>query len=146
MEIVMLPVTLVTAGGAALIALWLALRTGMVRGKTKVSIGDGGNDALIRSMRAHANFVENAPFVLILIGLIEFTAGTSTWLWIASVAFLLARIAHPLGMAGMRGGRAGGTLATFALLLGLGGYALALPLLAGHAPRPSHVETGVATG
>ena len=137
--------TLVTAGAAALINLWLAMRTGSVRSKSKVSIGDGGNDALIRRMRAHANFVEYAPFVLILIGLIEFSCGSSWWLWGVSAAFLLARVAHPLGMDGLPAGRMVGTLVTFLLLLGLGGFAIALPFLAPHVTAvqvPSAVPAG----
>lgn len=126
---IMLPITLMTAGAAAILNLWLAMRTGAVRTKAKVSIGDGGNEMLIRRMRAHANFVEYAPFIIILIGLLEFTTGTSLWLWIASALFLLARVAHPLGMDGLPAGRMIGTLVTFLLLLGLGGYAVTLPFL-----------------
>lgn len=122
-------ITLVTAGAAALLNLWLALRTGAVRMKARVDIGDGGNDALIRRMRAHANFVEYAPFVVILIGLIELTTGTSLWLWGVSVLFIMARIAHAIGMDGIRVARASGFVVTFALLLGLGGYAVLLPFL-----------------
>jgi uncharacterized membrane protein YecN with MAPEG domain len=126
----MLPITLMSAGAAAIINLWLALRTGAVRMKAKVDIGDGGNEALIRRMRAHANFVEYAPFILILIAVLEFTTGSSIWLWVASALFLLARIAHPIGMDGFRPARAVGIAITFALLLGLGGYAVTLPFLA----------------
>ena len=129
MSSIMLPITLMTAGAAAIINLWLALRTGAVRTKAKVSIGDGGHDPLIRRMRAHANFVEYAPFIVILIALLEFTTGTSVWLWVASALFLLARVAHPLGMDGLPVGRMAGTLLTFLLLLGLGGYAVVLPFL-----------------
>ena len=142
---IMLPITLMTAGAAAIINLWLAMRTGAARGKAKVSIGDGGNEALIRRMRAHANFVEYAPFILILIGLLEFTTGTSTWLWVAAALFLVARVAHPLGMDGLPVGRMLGTLLTFLLLLGLGGYAVTLPFLphAGTAtPQASVVPRG----
>lgn len=130
---VMLPITLVTAGAAAIINLWLAMRTSGTRGKAKVSIGDGGNEALLRRMRAHANFVEYAPFIVILIGLIEFTSGTSMWLWGASVLFVMARLAHPLGMDGMKVVREAATFVNFALLLGLGAYAVTLPFLAQHA-------------
>jgi uncharacterized membrane protein YecN with MAPEG domain len=125
----MLPITLMTAGAAAILNLWLALRTGAVRTKAKVSIGDGGNEMLIRRMRAHANFVEYAPFILILIGLLEFSTGSSLWLRIASALFLIARVAHPLGMDGLPAGRMLGTLITLLLLLGLGGYAVTLPFL-----------------
>lgn len=147
MEMVMLPVALVTAGGSALIALWLAIRVGQVRTQAKVSIGDGGDERLICRMRAQANFVEYAPFIVILIGLIEYTAGTSTWLWVASALFLLARIAHPLGMDGLKYARTTGTVVTFALLLGLGGYAIALPLIAmQQAPVGDPVEAVVPSG
>ncbi|TPG51783.1 MAPEG family protein [Sphingomonas glacialis] len=125
-----MPIALVTAGAAAILNLWLAMRTGAIRRQTKISVGDGGNEALIRRMRAHANFIESAPFIVILIALIEFTTGTSLWLWVASALFLLARVAHPLGMDGVRIGREAGTLVTFALLLGLGGYAATLPFMA----------------
>ena len=146
MESIMLPVTLVTAGGAALIAFWLALRTGGARRAAGVSIGDGGDPALICRMRAQANFVEYAPFILILIGLIEFTRGTSLWIWGASALFLVARIAHPLGMDGLKGARATGTALTFLLLVGLGLYAISLPLLAQHQAAPKQIETVVPTG
>ncbi len=125
----MLPITLMTAGAAAILNVWLALRTGAVRTKAKVSIGDGGNEMLIRRMRAHANFVEYAPFIIILIGLLEFSTGTSLWLWVASALFLVARVAHPLGMDGLPVGRMLGTLLTLLLLVGLGGYAVTLPFL-----------------
>lgn len=146
MNPIMLPVTLTTAGGTALIALWLAMRTGGARRAAKVSIGDGGDPALICRMRAQANFTEYAPFILILIALIEFSSGTSTWLWVASVAFLVARIAHPLGMDGMKSGRSIGTALTFLLLLGLGLYAISLPLIAKHDAKPTVIETVPVTG
>src|SRR3546814_2176694 len=91
---VSLPGTLVTAGGAALINAWLAWRVGLVRRAAAVSIGDGGNLALATRMRAQANFVENAPFIVILIGLIEFAQGSSIWLWVVSAIFLIVRVAH----------------------------------------------------
>ena len=146
MPMILLPITLTTAGAGALIAFWLALRTGNVRRAAKVSIGDGGDAALICRMRAQANFGEYAPFILILIGLIEFSSGTSIWLWVASVAFLIARIAHPLGMDGMRFGRTIGTAITFLLLVGLGLYAISLPLIAKHESKPTVIELAPVAG
>ncbi|WP_010184207.1 MAPEG family protein [Sphingomonas sp. PAMC 26605] len=127
---ILLPIALVSAGAAAILNVWLALRTSAIRRQTGIGIGDGGNEALIRRMRAHANFIEAAPFIVILIALIEITTGSSLWLWGASVLFVLARIAHAVGMDGVRFGRAAGTRVTFALLLALGGYAVTLPFLA----------------
>lgn len=138
-------ITLVTAGAAAIINLWLAVRTGTVRTKAKISIGDGGDETLIRRMRTHSNYIEYAPFILILIALLEFTSGSSWWLWTASVLFLFARIVHPLGMDGWRFGREAGTWITLLLLLTLGGYAIAVPLLP-HAARTITVVSAVPAG
>jgi uncharacterized membrane protein YecN with MAPEG domain len=132
---IMLPVTLVTAGGAALIAFWLGIRTGGARRGAKVSIGDGGDVKLIARMRAQANFTEYVPYVLILIGLIEASCGTSTWLWVAGALLLVGRIVHALGMDGLKNGRSIGIAITFLLLIGLGGYAIVLPFLGGHTPK-----------
>ncbi|ODU20630.1 MAG: GST-like protein [Sphingomonas sp. SCN 67-18] len=125
-----LPITLTMAGAAALINIWLAIRTGRVRMSEKISIGDGGNARLTARMRAHANFTEYTPFVLILIGLIELADGTSMWLWAVGAFYMLARIAHGFGMDGVRGLREFGIGATLLILLGLGLYAVAIPHLA----------------
>jgi len=128
---VLLPITLTAVGGAGIINFWLAVRTGLIRRQTGVELGDGGNLPLIRRMRAHANFVEYAPFVLMLIALIEVSIGSPVWLWAVSSVFLIARIAHALGMDGMPTGREAGTFVTFAVLLGLSVYAVALPFTGG---------------
>lgn len=126
-----LPTTLTAAGIAALINIWLAMRCGRVRGKENVMVGDGGNDAVIRRMRAHSNFIEYTPIVLILIGLIEYATGTSSWLWIVMAVYMLGRVAHGIGMDGWARGRMIGTLTTMLVTLGLGAYAVALPHIAG---------------
>ncbi|WP_339692904.1 MAPEG family protein [uncultured Parasphingorhabdus sp.] len=127
-----LPITLTVAGAAALINIWLMIRVGQVRSSEKVSIGDGGNENVIRRMRAHSNYIESAPFVLLLVGAIELASTTSpTWLWIVSGLYLLGRIAHGVGMDdGKFGkGRMIGTLITMLTLLGLGIYAITIPYL-----------------
>ena len=130
----MLPkVSLVLAGLLAFLNLWLSLRVGQVRGSEKVSVGDGGNERVIRRMRAHANFAENAWLVLALVLVIELSVGTSAWLWAAAALFVLARIGHGLGMDGWYVGRAGGTGITLALEVALGVWAIAIPLTF-HAP------------
>ncbi len=118
-----LPVSLTAAAAAALINLWLGIRIGQVRTSEKVSIGDGGNEKVIRRMRAQANFVEFTPFVLILIALIELAAGTSTLLWAAMAIYMVARIVHALGMDGMAMGRPIGIMLTLLIMTGLAGYA-----------------------
>ncbi len=126
-----LPITLTIAGAAALLNIWLARRVGQMRLTHKVSIGDGGNDALIARMRAQANFIEYTPFVLILIGLIELAEGSRIWLWIVGVVYILARIAHGFGMDRPRPDplklRMIGIVATALILAGLALYAIVLP-------------------
>jgi hypothetical protein len=49
-----LPIALTAAAAAAIVNLWLGIRIGQVRTREKISIGDGGNEALIRRMLALA--------------------------------------------------------------------------------------------
>jgi uncharacterized membrane protein YecN with MAPEG domain len=144
-----LPVTMTFAGVAAIVNFWLALRVGQVRHSQNVSIGDGGNEAVIRRMRAHSNYIESAPFVLVLIGAIELAHSGSpapTWLWAVSGVYFLGRVAHGVGMDGgkLGKGRSIGTITTMLTLLGLGLYAIATPYLAGgrtEAPTTMDLQT-----
>lgn len=125
----LLPITLTMAGAAALINFWLSLRCSRARIATGVSLGDGGNRQVIARMRAHANFVEYTPFVLILIGLIELAQGAHTWLWLVGMIYLFARILHAFGIepTGPSRLRMIGMAGTLVVMLGLAGYALYLP-------------------
>lgn len=131
-----LPVTLTIAAAATIVNLWLAFRIVPMRLKDKVLIGDDGNPRLQARMRAHANFTEYAPFVLILMGLIELGGGSTLWLWIAGAVFVLARFAHAFGMDRTTSSapRAGGALATWALMALLAGWALAIAYQADSVP------------
>jgi len=124
----LLPMTLTIAAACAAINIWLALRVSQRRIKGKVMIGDGGSGALQAAVRAHANFVEYAPFVLILIAGIELAGGSATWLWIAGIVFVLGRVAHALGMdrAAPNPLRAGGIVATWLVMAVLAAWALVL--------------------
>jgi len=93
-----LQTTLSLAAAAALINFWLGLRTGRVRYSRKILHGDAGDPVLIRRMRAQANFVENTPFVLILIAVIEMTGKGGKWLAVVGSLYMLGRVAHAFGM------------------------------------------------
>ncbi|PVX28092.1 MAPEG family protein [Sphingomonas pokkalii] len=118
-----LPVTLTSAGAAALLNLWLAIRVIRLRFAEKVLIGDGGSPRLLARMRAQMNFVEYTPIILILIGLIELAQGARFYLWVVATAYLIGRVLHAFGMDGWLLGRQIGTVLTFLTLAGLGLYA-----------------------
>ena len=118
---IFLPVTLAAAAAAALINLWLAVRVGQMRGATKTIHGDDGGGPLTRRMRAQLNFVENTPFVLILVAAIELSGKGNPWLaWVVGV-YMLGRVAHGIGMdgEGPTKPRMIGVLITMLTLLGL---------------------------
>jgi len=121
----LLPVTLCAAAAAAILAIWLMVRVGQVRGSEEVSIGNGGNDKVTRRMRAHANFVEGTPFFLILVGLVEIADKGGAWLPYIVGLYMLGRIAHAFGMDDgvFEKGRFIGTIITMLSLLGLAIYA-----------------------
>lgn len=119
-------ITLTIAAAAALLNLWLMMRCGKARMSGKISVGDGGDEFLIRRMRAHANFIESAPIVLILIAALEVSGGTANWLWAVGITYIIGRIAHAFGMDGgaIEKARMVGTLITMLTLLGLAVMAL----------------------
>jgi hypothetical protein len=51
-------------------------------------------------MRAQLNFVENTPFVLLLIAAIELAGRGDPWLAYVAGIYMLARVAHGIGMDG----------------------------------------------
>ncbi len=116
-----LPITLTMVAAAALINIWLMIRVGRVRSKEKINLGDGGNEAVIRRMRAHANFGESAPLVLLLIAALELAGWGGTWLWAVGYVYMAGRILHAFGMEGGKFGfgRFIGTIVTLLTLLGL---------------------------
>ncbi|WP_338691654.1 MAPEG family protein [Bradyrhizobium sp. 26S5] len=93
-----LPIALVFAGTLGLLNLWLAYRCVQVRLKGPGGVGDLGIAILRARMRAHANFVEYTPFVLILMALIEYAGGSSRVLEAVGIVYVLARIVHALGI------------------------------------------------
>ena len=146
-----LPISLTMAGAAAILHIWLSLRVSRLRRPLKIGVGDGGNEVLARRMRAHGNFAENMPILLILLTLLELGTGGSLWLWGAAIAFMLARIAHAFGMdrPGANPLRVGGITVSWLVLIGLGLYAIIIayqspPLRSGFQIGPARAEAPAA--
>lgn len=125
-----LQTTLSLAAAAAIINIWIMIRVTSLRLSAKVIHGDGGNAPLLQRMRAHANFVENVPLALILIAVIEMTGKGGTWLAVVGAVFMLARVAHVIGMdrTGPNPFRAAGTMITMLTHLGLAVMAVLIAL------------------
>jgi uncharacterized membrane protein YecN with MAPEG domain len=124
----LLPITLTFAAACALLNFWLAIRCARFRIKDKILHGDAGHGLLARRMRAHANYIEYTPIVLILFGLVEMAVGASLWLWIGALAYVVARVAHAFGMDADKptAWRAGGALLTWVIMIVIAGTALSI--------------------
>ena len=121
-----LPITLCAAAAAAILNFWLSTRVGVVRRANLIAHGDGGNAQLARRMRAHTNFVEYTPFILILCAVIELAGRGGLALSVVMALYFLARMAHAVGMDGEAVPKTGviGIAVTFLTLLGLAIYAV----------------------
>ncbi len=95
-----LPVTLVFSCVFALFALFLSARAGTYRGKAGASVlyGEPVNQELAVRVRAHQNFLEYVPMMLIMMGMIEINGGSRTFLGIVGLLLVIARIAHVVGL------------------------------------------------
>ncbi|MCG8587817.1 MAG: MAPEG family protein, partial [Proteobacteria bacterium] len=94
----MLQITAVFAILLTLIGSYLAFRAGSLRGRTKVSIGDGGDTQLLLEMRRHGNFAEFVPMALILMAIVELNGGNAGLLYGCGGLLVVARVLHPIGL------------------------------------------------
>ena len=93
-----LTTSLCLAGASGLFNLWLAYRCVRIRLDGPGGVGDLENPALRSRMRAHSNFVEYTPFVLILVALIEHSGGRAPLLQELGIAYMTGRVLHALGI------------------------------------------------
>ncbi len=92
---------LVAALYAALFGVFATVLTARViagRVRTGIQTGAGGDDALARAIRAHANFAEQVPLALLLIVLAEWTGTAAPIVHALGVALLVARLANAWGL------------------------------------------------
>lgn len=90
--------TAVYAGLLALLYLGLSGWVIASRVSENVLFGDGGDDAVLKRIRSHANFSEFVPLVLILVGLLEAGGAGHGLVQGLLLALLVGRILHPIGM------------------------------------------------
>lgn len=91
----------ITALYAALLALvYLGLSAWVVMRRTtnQVMLGEGGDTVLTQRIRAHANFGEYIPLILILDAMLEGAEAKPALMHVLLLPLLIARILHPFGM------------------------------------------------
>jgi len=127
MQTTPLPVSLGFAGALGLLNLWLAYRCVRLRLVGPGGVGDLGIPLLQARMRAHANFAEYTPGVLVLTALLECAGASGTWLEALGGLYLSGRILHAFGIERPKFTMQFlGALSTWLVLLALSVWALCL--------------------
>ncbi len=76
----------------------LTVRTIRLRRKLKISIGDTGNQEMIRAMRAHSNFSEYVPLGLIMIFFVESQGVHTAIVHVFCLMLVIGRVSHAYGI------------------------------------------------
>lgn len=112
-------ITAAYAGLLGLIFLILTVRVVTRRGAVKATLGTGGDILLERRIRAHGNFIEFVPLVLVLMILLEMQ-NLSVWLLhLVGVCLVVGRVIHGANISRENeslGGRIVGMLLTMTAL------------------------------
>lgn len=76
----------------------LSIRTIRLRRTLKISVGDAGNQTMLRAMRVHSNFSEYVPICLILLIAMEARGGNALLIHALCIALLIGRVSHAFGV------------------------------------------------
>lgn len=93
-----MPVTPMFAAIFGLIYVVLSIGVIRIRIGGQVSLGTGENPDLEKAVRIHGNFAEFVPLGLLLLWFLETISLSSNLVFSLGVIFLIARIAHVIGM------------------------------------------------
>jgi uncharacterized membrane protein YecN with MAPEG domain len=98
-----MPITLGAAGILGLVYAVLTFRVFAARFGSRIMLGDGGStpggEKLQIAVRAHANFAEYVPLILLLLGAAELQHASRHLLLALAATLIVARIIHPIGLA-----------------------------------------------
>ena len=119
-------ITVLFVGIFALVQIPLTVIVGLRRGQTGIQFFDGGDQVLLRRMRAHANFTETVPITLLAMAAAELTNAPAWALWLGGISLLAGRIIHAaiIILKGWGLPRAIGMLLTLAPMLSFGLWAV----------------------
>mgnify|MGYP006360730641 CR=1 FL=1 len=120
----MIHTTIFFIGIFALIQIPLTVMVGYRRVQTNIQFMDGGDEILLRRMRAHANYTETVPIVLLAMAAAEFSQAPQWLLIVGGLSLLAGRLMHAaiLVLKGWGLPRAVGMILTFIPMASFGGW------------------------
>ena len=68
----------------------------------RVSLGDQGDEFLLRKIRAQGNFTEYVPITLLLMAFLELMAGPAWLLHAIGITLIVSRVMHAFGVSFLR--------------------------------------------
>ena len=119
-------VTVVFIAVLALIQFPMTIAVGIHRTKTDIRFMDGGDEEMVRRIRAHANFIETVPMALLAMAAAEYAGTPSILLWLGGLTLLVGRLVHYVNTrrSGWGMGRTAGMALTFLPICGFAILAL----------------------
>jgi uncharacterized membrane protein YecN with MAPEG domain len=94
----LIAITPIYASLIALLFVLLSLRVIAARRQSRVPLGDGGDPILLRRLRAHGNFAEYAPLVIVLMALAELQGAAGITLHAIGALLIGGRLVHAFGV------------------------------------------------
>jgi uncharacterized protein len=121
-----LHITLAFIGLLAILQVPLTVLVGYRRVQTNIQFFDGGDQILLCRMRAHGNFTETVPIVLLAMAGAELSGAPQWALWAGGTSLLVGRCMHAAILISKGWGhpRAIGMVLTFLPMLGFGAWCL----------------------
>lgn len=120
-------VAAVMVGVLGLLQAALMMNVGFSRLKYTQGLGTGGHDDLEQKIRVHGNLAENLPLVAVLLALLEIATGPTLLVVGLAVLFVVARVAHAVGLSLATGPhplRAVGAFGTLGVIVATSGLLL----------------------
>lgn len=127
MDTIQLSITALFAAISALLFFALTVFVVVNRARTKVSIGDGGDERLALAIRIFGNFIEYVPITLILMAVVEINGAAIWQLYTLGGLLVAGRLLHLVGLKTDKPitvGRLVGITANWVAILGGGVLAL----------------------
>ena len=91
-------ITATYLGVLGLLYAFLGLRVARFRRGNKIAFGDADNLYLRSAIRAHANFAEYVPIIVIMNALLEMGGAPAAQMHVLLGTLTLSRVLHPFGM------------------------------------------------